>query len=199
VPVGFITNELQSERDLWRRADEPVLPPSGFITMLLTDVERSTALVHRLGDDYGDLIDRLRALLRDTALGAGGHVVEARADEFFAVFEQPAAALAMALSVPRELLTRASAGEEEVRVRIGIHSGFPTRARSNYIGMAVHTAARICDAAHGGQISCQATSAPRSASPSRTACAYGGSARTSSVAFRGELSAGSTRLGRGSG
>jgi hypothetical protein len=33
-----------------------------------------------------------------------------------------------------------------------LHSGYPTRARANYIGMAVHTAARICDAAHGGQI-----------------------------------------------
>ena len=152
VPVGFITNELQSERDLGRRADAPVGLPSGFVTMLLTDVEGSTALVHRLGDGYGDLLERLRALLRDSALGSGGHVVEARADEFFAVFEQPAAALAMALSVQRELRTRASAGDEDVRVRIGIHSGFPTRARSNYIGMAVHTAARVCDAAHGGQI-----------------------------------------------
>jgi class 3 adenylate cyclase len=152
VPVGFITNELQSERDLGRRADAPVGLPSGFVTMLLTDVEGSTALVHRLGDGYGDLLERLRALLRDAALGSGGHVVEARADEFFAVFEQPAAALAMALSVQRELRTRASAGDEEVRVRIGIHSGYPTRARSNYIGIAVHTAARVCDAAHGGQI-----------------------------------------------
>jgi class 3 adenylate cyclase len=152
VPVGFITNELQSERDVGRRADAPVGLPSGFVTMLLTDVEGSTALVHRLGDGYGDLLERLRALLRDAALGSGGHVVEARADEFFAVFEQPAAALAMALSVQRELRTRASAGDEEVRVRIGIHSGYPTRARSNYIGMAVHTAARVCDAAHGGQI-----------------------------------------------
>jgi class 3 adenylate cyclase len=152
VPVGFVTSQLQSERDLARRADEPVGLPSGFVTMLLTDVEGSTALVHRLGDDYGDLLERLRTLLRDAALGSGGHVVEARADEFFAVFEQPAAALAMALRVQRELRTRASAGDEEVRVRIGIHSGYPTRARSNYIGMAVHTAARICDAAHGGQI-----------------------------------------------
>jgi class 3 adenylate cyclase len=120
--------------------------------MLLTDVEGSTALVHRLGDGYGDLLERLRALLRDASVGSGGHVVEARADEFFAVFEQPAAALTMALRVQRELRTRTSAGEEEVRVRIGIHSGYPTRARSNYIGMAVHTAARISDAAHGGQI-----------------------------------------------
>jgi class 3 adenylate cyclase len=152
VPVGFIASQLTSERDLRRRADEPVALPSGFVTMLLTDVEGSTALVHRLGDGYGDLLERLRALLRDASVGSGGHVVEARADEFFAVFEQPAAALTMALRVQRELRTRTSAGEEEVRVRIGIHSGYPTRARSNYIGVAVHTAARISDAAHGGQI-----------------------------------------------
>jgi class 3 adenylate cyclase len=152
VPVGFITSQLQSERGVGRRADEPVRLPAGFVTMLLTDVEGSTALVHRLGDDYGDLLDGLRALLRDAAVGAGGHVVEERADEFFAVFEQPAAALTVALTVQRALRTRASAGDEEVRLRIGIHSGYPTRTRSNYIGMAVHTAARICDAAHGGQI-----------------------------------------------
>jgi class 3 adenylate cyclase len=152
VPVGFITSELQSERDLGRRADQPVQLPSGFVTMLLTDVEGSTALVHRLGDGYGELLETLRTLLRDAAVESGGQVVEARADELFAVFEQPAAALTMALRVQRELGTRVSAGEEEVRVRIGIHSGYPTRAGSNYIGMAVHTAARICDAAHGGQI-----------------------------------------------
>jgi class 3 adenylate cyclase len=152
VPVGFITSQLQSARELGRRAGEPIGLPSGFVTMLLTDVEGSTALVHRLGDDYGDLLERLRALLRETTLRSGGHVVETRADEFFAVFDQPAAALTTALTVQRELRTRASAGEEEVRVRIGIHSGYPTRAKENYIGMAVHTAARICDAAHGGQI-----------------------------------------------
>jgi class 3 adenylate cyclase len=152
VPVGFITSQLQSERDLARRAGERVALPSGFVTMLLTDIEGSTALVHRLGDGYGALLERVRSLLRDAAIGSGGHVVEARADELFAAFEQPAAALAMALRVQRELGARASAGGEDVRVRIGIHSGYPTRAGSNYIGIAVHTAARICDAAHGGQI-----------------------------------------------
>jgi class 3 adenylate cyclase len=90
--------------------------------------------------------------LRDTALEHDGHVVETRADEFFAVFEQPAAALTMAVTVQRQLRTRASAGDEDVRVRVGIHSGYPTLAKANYIGMAVHTAARICGASHGGQI-----------------------------------------------
>ena len=40
----------------------------------------------------------------------------------------------------------------DVRVRVGIHSGYPKRAAPNYVGMAVHTASRICGAAHGGQI-----------------------------------------------
>jgi len=152
VPVGFITNQLQSERELGRRTDELIRLPSGFVTMLLTDIEGSTALVHRLGDQYGDLLERVRAILRDTSLRSDGHVVETRADEFFAVFEQPAAALTTALTVQRELRARAAAGDEDVRLRVGIHSGYPTLAKANYIGMAVHTAARICGASHGGQI-----------------------------------------------
>ena len=150
VPVGFITNQLQSERG--RRDDEPVPLPSGFVTMLLTDIEGSTALLHRLGDDYGELLERVRAVLRDAALGTDGHVVETRADEFFAVFEQPAAALSTALTVQRELRAWASDGDEDVRVRVGIHSGYPRMVKANYLGMAVHTAARICNASHGGQI-----------------------------------------------
>jgi class 3 adenylate cyclase len=152
VPVGFITNQLQSERELARRDDEPVPLPSGFVTMLLTDIEGSTALVHRLGDGYGELLERVRDLLRDTAIVSRGHVVETRADEFFAVFEQPAAALSTALTVQRQLRAWAAAGDEDVRVRVGIHSGYPRLAKANYIGMAVHAAARICSASHGGQI-----------------------------------------------
>jgi class 3 adenylate cyclase len=150
VPVGFITNQLHSERELARRGDEPVLP-SGFVTMLLTDIEGSTGLVHRLGDHYGELLERVRALLCDTAVDSDGHVVETRADEFFAVFEQPAAALSTAMTVQRQLRAWASAGDEDVRVRVGIHSGYPRLAKANYIGMAVHAAARICNASHGGQ------------------------------------------------
>jgi class 3 adenylate cyclase len=40
----------------------------------------------------------------------------------------------------------------DVRIRIGIHSGRPTLTDAGYIGLAVHTAARVCAAAHGGQI-----------------------------------------------
>ena len=144
VPVGFITSEL--------RASEPPQLPTGFVTMLMTDIQGSTSLVHHLGDRYGELLDGLRSILCETAVAASGVVVDTRADECFAVFEQPRAALEGAIAVQQALGARTWVDGLDVRVRVGIHSGYPTLAKGNYIGMAVHTAARICDAAHGGQI-----------------------------------------------
>jgi class 3 adenylate cyclase len=39
-----------------------------------------------------------------------------------------------------------------VRVRIGIHSGYPTSTDTNYVGMDVNAASRICSVGHGGQV-----------------------------------------------
>ena len=39
-----------------------------------------------------------------------------------------------------------------MRVRIGMHTGRPTLTDTGYVGIAVHIAARICYASHGGQI-----------------------------------------------
>ena len=153
VPVGFIAGQLRSERELGRRrAKEPVELPSGFVTMLMTDIEGSTALVHRLGDRYRGLIDGVWKVITDSTQERDGHVVEIRADECFAVFEDPAAALDAAVAAQRVLAGRTWEDGVEVRVRIGIHSGYPTRTDDNYIGMAVHTAARVSAAAHGGQV-----------------------------------------------
>ncbi len=135
-----------------RRARQPVPLPSGFVTMLMTDVEGSTALVQQLGPRYRTVIDRLWAMLRKAATTRGGKVVETRADEFFAVFESPAAAIDAAIAVQRELRECSWPDGVEVRVRAGIHSGYPTTTDDNYIGLPVHTASRICGAAHGGQI-----------------------------------------------
>ena len=153
VPVGFITSQLDSERAFGeRRAREPVPLPTGFLTMLMTDIEDSTALVDRLGEQYRELIGDVRALLRDTAVAFAGQAVETRADEFFAVFESPGSALDAAIAMQRDLGAHSWADGVEVRVRVGIHSGYPTLDEVNYMGLAVHTTARVCTAAHGGQV-----------------------------------------------
>lgn len=152
VPVGFIAGQLQSERALGHGRDRQVPLPSGFVTMLMTDIESSTALVHHLGARYGQLIEDVWTILRGCVTGAGGHEVEARADEFFAVFEAPRAAVDAAIAMQLELLGHTWVDDLAVRVRIGIHSGYPTSTASNYIGMDIHATSRICAVGHGGQI-----------------------------------------------
>ena len=147
VPVGFITGQLQSERDRPAAA-----LPKGFVTFLMTDMEDSTVLVRRLGDRYGALLSDVRKAIRAAVTRAGGHEIDARADEFFAVFERAAAAMDAAVAIQRGLGNGAGADGLEIRVRVGIHSGRPKLTKVGYIGLAVHTTARVCSAAHGGQI-----------------------------------------------
>lgn len=152
VPVGFIAGQLATERSLGVAPAEPAQLPYGFVTMLMTDIEGSTALVHRLGARYRDLIDDVCSIQREHVSASGGHEIEARADEFFAVFEAPRAAVDAAIGIQRDLAARSWADGVMVLVRIGIHSGYPTSTARNYVGLDVHTASRICAAGHGGQI-----------------------------------------------
>jgi class 3 adenylate cyclase len=153
VPVGFIDGQLRSERRLAaaRSVDVSTLP-TGAVTFLLTDIEASTALLRKLGDRYAGLLNDIRDVVRHAVAQAGGREVDSRADEFFAVFERAIAAIEAAVNIQLVLGERTWPGEVECRIRAGIHSGRPTLTETGYIGLSVHTAARVCSAAHGGQI-----------------------------------------------
>jgi class 3 adenylate cyclase len=84
--------------------------------------------------------------------GNDGQVVDVRADESFAVFKRPEAAIASAVAIQLDLRQRPSTRRHDVRLRIGLHSGRPTVSDGNYIGISVHTAARVCSEATGGQV-----------------------------------------------
>ena len=61
-------------------------PPKGTITFLFTDLEGSTALVRKLGDDYSKVLSDTRKLVREAVESNGGYEVDCRADEFFIAF-----------------------------------------------------------------------------------------------------------------
>jgi class 3 adenylate cyclase len=126
--------------------------PRGAATFLLSDIEGSTKLLRSLGDGYAAVLRDTRSLIRASVKKARGHEVDARADEFFAVFARPARALSAAIAIQTAFARRTWPQGRAVRVRIGLHSGRPTLTESGYVGLAVHTAARVCDAGHGGQI-----------------------------------------------
>jgi class 3 adenylate cyclase len=157
VPVGFITRQLQSERRhatarIDATATDAATLPTGLVTLLMSDIEGSTVLLRRLGDRYGSLLNDVRGIVRAAVVRARGREIDARADEFFAVFERAAAAIEAAVAVQRELGSRTWPDGLDVRVRLGVHSGRPTLTDVGYFGLAVHTTARVCSAAHGGQI-----------------------------------------------
>ncbi|MGH2987730.1 MAG: DUF6582 domain-containing protein, partial [Solirubrobacterales bacterium] len=142
MPIGFISAQLQPQRKL----------PKGQVTFLLTDIEGSTELLGRLEDEYASLLADVRRLVRAAVRSTGGHEVSARGDDHFVVFERAPAALEAALAIQRAMLAGAWPGGSEVRLRIGLHRGRPALTDTGYVGLSVHAAARICFAAHGGQI-----------------------------------------------
>lgn len=155
VPVGFITGQLENVRirkESEARASVVRTLPTGIVTFLMADIEDSTGLVRRLGDRYAGLLADVRRLLRVAIRRSGGREVDTRADELFAVFKSAVAALDAALAIQRKVLSRAWPDGLNVGVRLGLHTGRPTLTDSGYVGIAVNTAARVCFAAHGGQI-----------------------------------------------
>ncbi|MGQ0848223.1 MAG: DUF6582 domain-containing protein [Actinomycetota bacterium] len=126
--------------------------PTGFVTLMMTDIESSTSLLHDLGEVYATLLNGVRGVVRRCVLAEGGREIDARADEFFAVFEEASRALSAAIEINRELRRTSWPRDVEVRLRIGLHSGRPSLTDVGYIGMAVHTTARVCGVARGGEI-----------------------------------------------
>ncbi|HEY6053034.1 MAG TPA: adenylate/guanylate cyclase domain-containing protein, partial [Gaiellaceae bacterium] len=129
------------------------------LTFLFSDIEDSTGLLGRLGDGYPEVLAKARELTRGAVADAGGREVECRGDEIFCVFERSEAAADAALAIQRAFTAHRWPAGEHVRVRIGMHTGVAEAADDGYVGLDVHRAARICQAAHGGQVLASADAA----------------------------------------
>jgi predicted ATPase/Tfp pilus assembly protein PilF len=120
--------------------------PDGRLTLLFTDVEGSTQLLHELGDGYAGVLAEHRRVLREVFERHGGTEVDTQGDAFFYVFRSADGALAAAAE-GCELLESGP-----VRIRVGVHTGAPVLTGEGYVGVDVHLAARIGGAGHGGQV-----------------------------------------------
>ena len=142
MPIGFISAQLEPQRKF----------PTGHVTFLLTDIEGSTGLLERLGDEYAKVLADVRRRVSKPVRATCGHVVSARGDDVFAVFEEAEHAVQAAIETQRAMLADPWPRGEDVRIRIGLHRGRPSLTETGYVGLSVHAAARICFSAHGGQI-----------------------------------------------
>ncbi|MET0559997.1 MAG: adenylate/guanylate cyclase domain-containing protein [Gaiellaceae bacterium] len=126
--------------------------PGGTVTFVFTDIEDSTELLKRLGDDYREVLTAHRRIVRDTFTACDGIEIDTQGDAFFFVFPRARDAVAAAVEAQRAHASETWAGEVDVRVRIGLHTGEPTVHEEGYVGLDVVRAARICTVGRGGQI-----------------------------------------------
>jgi len=127
-------------------------PAGETVTLLFSDIEGSTRLLQRTGDGYAGLLSEHRRLLGEVFERHGAIRADAEGDAFFVVFPAATAAAAAAADGQRALAGHSWPDENEVRVRIGIHSGEPRLVDGGYVGLDVHHAARVMAAGHGGQV-----------------------------------------------
>ncbi len=126
--------------------------PRGTVTFLFTDIEGSTRLLHEMGDAYEAALKVHRDLLRQVVAACNGAEVDTQGDAFFFAFDKTEEAVEAAVLGQRAVSDYQWPGRNPLRVRMGIHTGEPTVTDEGYVGEDVHRAARICSAAHGGQV-----------------------------------------------
>jgi class 3 adenylate cyclase len=146
---------------------DPALPdyrhqtsPDGMLTIVFTDVEGSTELMERLGEEvWLEVMLAHNKLVRSVVAKCGGDVVKSQGDGFMLVFGSASSALWCAVGLQRAVRRFNAANHaRSLRVRIGVHTGNMFRVEDDFLGRAVVLAARITGRARGGEVLVSAAS-----------------------------------------
>jgi YVTN family beta-propeller protein len=106
----------------------------------------------QLGEHYAAVLAEHQQILRKAVEERGGREIDNQGEAFFFAFASANSALGAAVLAQRALAAHEWANGNEVRVRMGIHTGEPAVGGERYVGLGVHRAARIGAAGHGGQV-----------------------------------------------
>ncbi len=147
--IGAVASSVGAERpDLRTHA-----APDGTVTLLFTDIEGSTALNERLGDQrWMDVLRVHNAIVRGGIAAHGGYEVKSQGDGFMIAFGSARRALQCAIALQSAVAEHNGTADEPLRVRIGLHTGEPVREADDFYGRHVNLASRIADQAQGGEV-----------------------------------------------
>ncbi|MEA2448412.1 MAG: hypothetical protein QOG63_344 [Thermoleophilaceae bacterium] len=117
-----------------------------FVTILFTDLVRSTSLFQREGDDAADAKRRSHfTALRSVVAEHGGREVKSTGDGLMVAFSSAAVAVRCAVEMQR-------ANPAGLEMRVGIDAGEPIPDGDDLYGTPVIVASRLCDLAGPGEI-----------------------------------------------
>jgi adenylate cyclase len=120
--------------------------PAKTLAVVFTDLEGFTAYTDAHGDEAAlTLIAEHHRRAAPTVRRWKGRIVKHLGDGLLCTFPQPALGIRAALDL------QASA-PDPLRLRAGVHMGEATVTRTDVVGHVVNVAARVCEAAKGGQV-----------------------------------------------
>jgi len=153
--VGFVMTTTIESMAAAVRDERPDLhaaaAPDGAITIVFSDIEGSTEVSVRLGDaEWLEVLDWHERVVAGVVAREGGRVVKSLGDGHMLAFSTASSALRAATEIQRSLLEPHL--REPLRLRIGLHTGEVLRRADDFFGRAVIMAARVAQAAGGGEI-----------------------------------------------
>jgi class 3 adenylate cyclase len=156
VQAGSIEQLLGSAAEVPAWDENSKSPPpreSAFRVILFTDMEGSTALNDRLGDERAiEILRTHNGVIRHALDLCQGREVKHTGDGIMASFTSASRAVECAIAIQRELAHQNDTADNPIHVRIGLSAGEPVEENRDLFGSAVQLAARICAEAHPGQI-----------------------------------------------
>ena len=126
--------------------------PNGTVTLLFTDIDESTHLLQREGEDKTNMLETCRLLLRTMFQQFHGHEVDSQGNTFFVAFARAIDAITAAVAAERALMTHARTHDMSVRVRMILHTGELQLAAESYVSLDIQHNMRFMEPEHGCQI-----------------------------------------------
>jgi class 3 adenylate cyclase len=126
----------------------------GVVTIMFTDVEGSTDLTTRRGDEEAKrVIDHQRQIIRELVSRYGGHEADSIGDGFMITFFSTRRAVSCAVAIQAAFTDHnRDHPDEHLRVRIGLNVGEVLERGGHAFGAAVNAAARVAALARGGEV-----------------------------------------------
>jgi class 3 adenylate cyclase/Cdc6-like AAA superfamily ATPase len=151
--IVAVADSVQRERpDITKHA-----APDGTVTIMFSDIEDSTVLTEKLGDQgWQALLNKHNALIREQLRVHGGYEVKTMGDGFMVAFNSAKKALECAVAIQRAFAPAPNGQlpttNDHVKVRIGLHAGEAIKDGDDFYGKNVIMASRVAGKAVGGEI-----------------------------------------------
>jgi len=136
-----------------------LVPPTGTVTFLFTDIEGSTPLWEHEPEAMQRAFARQEAIIRETMPAHDGFVYKMIGDAFQVAFPTAAAGLAAALAAQRALHIEPWGPIGLLKVRMALHTGVTEERGDDYVGPDLNRIGRLLAAGHGGQVLLSQTTA----------------------------------------